>query len=1744
MDLRHGSHDSVVFSANIQTKGDLTLLLTPHSAHIGSNVKIHSGGSIIIDANNFNLNHKENELFAKKHITIETRGSQGSGNISIGYSPETQRRVLNIHGTSLGYEDYGQFACGDSNYYDRYLTAKARILAWEDIILRSHHAGIKNTFGMIHSFLGNLKLESPSTIENLAGSIKAKKDIVIRSNHFKNYRTEPASIYFACSKWENKFWGTKDYRNVVTKAQTSDPALLYAGRDVLIEAPEVENIGSAISAGKNIMHKYGSKTETITAKGGTRFHNRSQPTCDDSGAAISSAGKQLEITAERIENTGVLASHAIDLKFKELTVGRGAIVSTPTKAELAFQPVHELLPRLDPYGLYRTDGIEKQTYLFSALVPMPDVNAALPVVMTPQGLSRPEPGHRFALPPYGEIELLQKTLLSSFHLGHVPGFTDLEGSYRFLRKAADNLYGRFYGQPMDNELAAALVTVDRSVATIRSSYVAEPMLIYREVFYGDEMVYTPVLLFPTAYDALTETARGHEGVIHGPQTPSLPTTQALLTLPDEEQEEYGQIPLNVPSSIHLNGERMDIFGTIEADLLDTTVNDIYLTRPQYEHLVEYCDTYKKRSWFGLSRSKKTICHSVLLYESQPGGQMIGREKQTLLADTLHSKGGTIQGGTTQGDQNNLEIQARKEIQATPLYNTHLKETSSWDFNLFSSKEAIVHHVHTTIIPPLFSSKHTLQGWSDDLLYSEAGQFHATHLAYLKGKNIYLLGARATNTEGPFYESEGLKIKETTYTHETALPTLITGMQQGVIIEAHDHLEGVGPQVISDQGNIQITAGNLLFQPLIWLEKTYTKTEGLDWFTYISQKESLDQQEATYPLLKAPQGAMKITATAGDMTLIGPRILAEQLKMAALRRNIHLLPGVLTHSHTLKGKTVGLSFFGSEVVSSLFQKEPKDALKALARSFTPMFDAYESLLKSRDTADVAGNAIHSLYETYKTLTGIATHKDGLKGFLQDRVNLDPGIEFTTYKQNTHWTTLVLPWLMARHVRLLAEDGTLGLQGIQGEGKTFAAHAQDIELTAGEETSRSSFKQNSFKISAKTDGMDPSSINGVNLAFGWQRANEQARRFVNAHLKYQDSVLLNSDDTLALKGAVIETMKAFVDAKALTMESLQDTRTAESYGGQVGVTFTPSMILPSFSLHDSDADEAWVRRLTGFHAKEFWATIKEKTELLGSVLEADQGKLTTPVLLFTDREDHRHAVASSVWTTDELFSGKSAIYGLLDLDYRDDEAQQINRATVSPAIHIDTTSDLTHLNRDLQRAQELVRDDHTHVRLTVPVGWDKDKLRQDVDAITAYFRQLQPLLAESAHQQIDALVEMNEALAKDGAGEDERWEILQDAKVAQLVQDAHTLTRDIRAAVQGAKAEQIAEGDEGIDSKALAYLLKAFPEPEDAGLSRPFLADPRVYLGTSPEALRRHQVAFVVEATQQRTLAQRSLDLLVRYDHYVNEAALHNPRVATFLRRSFEELGASLEKMSYGAACWQGASLGATGGLALGPAGSGLAALGGCIACMLSTKAVQEMSTLSLEALKDKISQWAGRQATSEPEAKAYSQASRSFIDTATLASIGKKGKKGAKGSNATQIRNTPGVVTASRTLPTITGQWLRGTHANAARVPRQVADKLQGKTFKNFAHFRREFWKTIANDPILRKGFKEKDLKAMKSRGTAPVAHLSQWDGQNEYYNLHHVKPIHDGGGVYDLDNIVVVTPRYHKEILEPRYHKNTGKKND
>ncbi len=121
------------------------------------------------------------------------------------------------------------------------------------------------------------------------------------------------------------------------------------------------------------------------------------------------------------------------------------------------------------------------------------------------------------------------------------------------------------------------------------------------------------------------------------------------------------------------------------------------------------------------------------------------------------------------------------------------------------------------------------------------------------------------------------------------------------------------------------------------------------------------------------------------------------------------------------------------------------------------------------------------------------------------------------------------------------------------------------------------------------------------------------------------------------------------------------------------------------------------------------------------------------------------------------------------------------------------------------------------------------------------------------------------------------------------------------------------------------------------------------------------------------------------------------------------------------------------------------------------------------------------------------------------------------------------------MPEVNGQWLKGTDGNLGVFPKQIANDLNGQQFKNFNDFKQSFWKSAAKDPNLSSQFSKANLNRM-SKGLAPITKQSQHLGGQKSYILHHKTPIQRGGAVYDMNNIVIVTPRLHKEILDGSFH--------
>lgn len=142
---------------------------------------------------------------------------------------------------------------------------------------------------------------------------------------------------------------------------------------------------------------------------------------------------------------------------------------------------------------------------------------------------------------------------------------------------------------------------------------------------------------------------------------------------------------------------------------------------------------------------------------------------------------------------------------------------------------------------------------------------------------------------------------------------------------------------------------------------------------------------------------------------------------------------------------------------------------------------------------------------------------------------------------------------------------------------------------------------------------------------------------------------------------------------------------------------------------------------------------------------------------------------------------------------------------------------------------------------------------------------------------------------------------------------------------------------------------------------------------------------------------------------------------------------------------------------------------------------------------------------------------------------------AKTSSAVK-RNSPGAVTSSFNLERSlsTQKQLMFNDGAIGVIPQEVREKLVGREFSSFDEFRKEFWKTVAESSYA-KEFNSMNIKLME-KGYAPFCPSSERYGNHKTFILHHKQPIHQGGEVYDLDNLIIVSPKMHQNILDPKYH--------
>lgn len=128
---------------------------------------------------------------------------------------------------------------------------------------------------------------------------------------------------------------------------------------------------------------------------------------------------------------------------------------------------------------------------------------------------------------------------------------------------------------------------------------------------------------------------------------------------------------------------------------------------------------------------------------------------------------------------------------------------------------------------------------------------------------------------------------------------------------------------------------------------------------------------------------------------------------------------------------------------------------------------------------------------------------------------------------------------------------------------------------------------------------------------------------------------------------------------------------------------------------------------------------------------------------------------------------------------------------------------------------------------------------------------------------------------------------------------------------------------------------------------------------------------------------------------------------------------------------------------------------------------------------------------------------------------------------TSPRQKPGVVTGEGRI--LGGDLLAEGKEEEFAILANVARKLQGKEFRNFGAFRRQLWKAIALNNELSEKLDNFSLSIMQ-KGLAPIVPKNERVGGRIKYEIHHVLEISKGGGVYDLNNMIILSPQHHIDI--------------
>lgn len=604
------------------------------------------------------------------------------------------------------------------------------------------------------------------------------------------------------------------------------------------------------------------------------------------------------------------------------------------------------------------------------------------------------------------------------------------------------------------------------------------------------------------------------------------------------------------------------------------------------------ETTVSESCAGLKRSTQTNTKTITHVTPQAGNTVNAKGVSYKDIDHVEFNSAEISAGEKGISASNVNCIEGTTVAATSVMADNVSAESYINY-VEHNKFRTEYTIHPTI---LNSQGGIHLNTNRDQSY-DSTQMRAVQDINLNGHDVRL-GSRTVAEDLPtMAHSKGFSVTVITGHRTKGLPSSLVSLEGSVNCNASGTIYLVGTEMLAFIIELNAAKG-ITAIPLI-LEQWYrSASEGFRGLSYFSQKQEQSHESGIVPRFFAHNN-LKVKTETGNIFLVAPVMCAgNTIELVAPKGTVFLKPQDFHHDITSTELTVGLSFFGSQFVEGLIQKDFKRAVLGLLREI-PLLASMEELLKEeKENGATVGSKIgpgmKALYYSYKLYKDFA--QNSLKDFAAKQLDATVNLRFGTSETQQSWTDLALPWLQARNIVITAKN--LYSSGTQVDCKNFSA-AVDENITIEQAEQRARYETSS---QGATVGYNVAT-NSPSLGLDFSIAEQQSIEHINSHFKVSGTTSLKADGKISLGGVFIKTLKAVIDAAQLELKTVQDEHHSSNISASASTT-------GSASVSAGKSDSKYAKEQTGIFAKEtLLANIKEEIRLVGAKLEV--GRQAKPI-----------------------------------------------------------------------------------------------------------------------------------------------------------------------------------------------------------------------------------------------------------------------------------------------------------------------------------------------------------------------------------------------------------------------------------------------------------------------------------------------------------------------------------------------------